>query len=374
VLCVAHPFARVEKFHEFADNAREKRQPLRNILVTGAAGLIGGEVCARLVNAGHRVTALVHRNHDVRGNDAEVVHVAETVPCDIRQDRLGLDDATFERLARDTDLVIHCAATIRFDLSDDEYEAVNTAGTANVVGLAQAGGAGLLHVSTAYVCGNRNGPIREDDPLPGGGFANGYEASKAAGEALVRGSGLDWVIARPGITLGEYASGRIRQFDAIYVAFKLIAEGHIRLVPAGARATLNFVPLDHVAGGIVALVQSWQAAKGGTYHLVASEPLPMVDFASGIGSVEGLNGPTLVDPESFDPARLPPLERRLHGRVSALYASYFQRDPRFDDMHFREVTGIASPPADEAYLRRLIDFCIAEGFLPTAATSARNAI
>ncbi len=371
MLCVAHPFARVETFHGFAENSLEKRRSLSGILVTGAAGLIGGEVCARLVRAGHKVTALVHRNPEVRGNDGEIVPVAETVRCDIRKQRLGLDDATFERLARDTDLVIHCAATIRFDLTDEEYSAVNTAGTANVVSLAQAGGAGLLHVSTAYVCGNRNGPIMEGEPLPESGFANGYEASTAAGEALVRGSGLEWAIARPGITLGEYASGRIRQFDAIYLAFKLIAEGHIRLVPAASDATLNFVPLDHVAGGIVALVENWEKARGGTFHLVASTPLPMADFANGIGSVKGLYGPTLVDPDAFDPAALPPLERRLHGRVSALYASYFQRDPRFDDTHFREVTGIMSPPADQHYLRRLIEFCIAEGFLPTARALTR---
>ncbi len=333
--------------------------------------MIGGEVCARLVAAGHRVTALVHRNPDVRGNDGETVPVAETLACDVRNAQLGLEDAIYRRLADESDLVIHCAATVRFDLSEDDYAAVNTQGTAHVLALAEAGGAALLHVSTAYVCGKRDGVVREDDALPEpGNFANGYEASKAAGEALVRASNVEWAIARPAITLGEYASGRIRQFDAIYLAFKLIAEGRIRLVPAGSDATLNFVPLDHVAGGIVALVQNWEKARGGAYHLVSSEPLPMVDFAEGIGSVEGLHEPKLLDPEAFDPAALPPLERRLHGRVSALYASYFQRDPRFDDSHFRAVTGMVSRPADRDYLSRLIDFCITEGFLPTASAVA----
>ena len=344
---------------------------MSSILVTGAAGLIGGEVCARLVAAGHRVTALVHRNPEVRGNDGARVPVVETVACDIRQERLGLDEGTFARLARETDLIVHCAATTRFDLTDEGYAAVNTRGTANVLALAEAGGAGLLQVSTAYVCGKRDGEIREDDPLPTAGFANGYEKSKAAAERLVRASDVEWAIARPAITLGESATGRLRQFDAIYLAFKLIAEGRIRLVPAGTNATLNFVPLDHVAGGIVALARNWEKARGGTYHLVSSDPLPMVDFAKGIGSVEGLHEPKLVDPVAFDPASLPPLERRLHGRVSALYASYFQRDPRFDDSHFRAVTGLASHPADSAYLRRLIDFCVSEGFLPTASVLAK---
>lgn len=336
---------------------------MKRILVTGAAGLIGGEVCARLVAAGYDVTALVHRNLQVCGNDGWDVPVVEAVPCDIRKDRLGLDGPTFERLARETDLVIHCAATIRFDLTDAEYAEVNTAGTANVLALAEAGGAGLMHVSTAYVCGTRNGPIGEEDPLPESGFANGYEASKAAGERLVRSSAIPWAIARPGIVLGEYECGRIRQFDALYLAFKLMAEGRIRQVPAGADATLAFVPLDHVAAGIVAMVGKWADAVGGTYHLVCSEPLPMRDFAAEIGGVDGLHAPTLVDPDAFDAHALPQLERRLHGRVSSLYASYFQRNPRFDDSRFRALTGIESPPADRAWLSRLIDFCIAERFL-----------
>ncbi|GAB5348228.1 SDR family oxidoreductase [Alteriqipengyuania sp. 357] len=345
---------------------------MSRILVTGAAGLIGGEVCARLVAAGHTVTALVHRNRTVRGNDGHEVAIAEAVACDIRKARLGLDEDTYARLAYDHDLVVHCAATIRFDLTDEEYAAVNTVGTAHVIGLAEAGGAGLLHVSTAYVSGSRSGLILEDDPLPDvAAFANGYEASKAAGEALVRTSQVEWAIARPGITLGEYESGRIRQFDALYLAFKLIAEGRIRLVPAARDATLAFVPLDHVAGGIVALVENWEAAKGGAYHLAPSSPLPMADFAAGIGSVEGLHAPTLVEFGEFNSQALPPLERRLHSRVSALYASYFQRSPQFDDRRFREVTGIASPPADSAYLSRLIDFCIDEGFLPAAPAMPR---
>jgi len=177
--------------------------------VTGAAGLIGGEVCARLVAAGHDVTALVHRNPEVRSNSGAAVAVAQTVACDIRREKLGLEREVYDRLAHDHDLVIHCAATIRFDLTDEEYAAANTQGVAHVLALAQAGGAGLLQVSTAYVCGNRDGPIAEDDPLPHpGGFANGYEASKAAAERLVRAAEIDWAIARPGIPRPDHQSGR----------------------------------------------------------------------------------------------------------------------------------------------------------------------
>lgn len=332
------------------------------ILVTGAAGLIGGEVARRFVANGHRVTALVHRNPDVRGNDGEPVAEHGVVRGDLTLPQLGLTE--HDAVARDHDLVVHCAATTRFDLSDAEYRAVNVEGTARVIDLARAGGAALLHVGTAYVCGARDGPVGQDDPLPATGFANGYEASKAAGEALVAGSGLVHAIVRPSIVVGEHATGAIRQFDAIYAAFKLIAQGRVRHMAARAAATLDFVPIDHVAAGIVAVAERIEQADGGRFHLVSGQPVPVAAFAAAIGSYPQFHAPILVEPEHFHPAALPPAERRLYARVAGLYSSYFQRAPLFDDSRFRALTGLICPPPDAAYLLRLIDYAIARGFLP----------
>lgn len=335
-------------------------RPVMRILVTGAAGLIGGEVAARLSARGHRVSALVHRNPDVRGNDGAAPALHAVLHGDVAQPGLGLDDAA----ARDHDLLLHCAATTRFDLSDEAYRATNVAGTANALAVARAGGMAFLHVSTAYVCGRRNGVVREDDPVPLTGFANGYEASKAAGEALVAASGLAHAIARPSVVVGHSTTGSIRTFDTIYAAFKLIAQGRVRHMAATADATIDFVPIDHVAAGLVALVERMEAAAGGRYHLVSAQPVPVAAFAAAIGSYPQFSAPTLVPPDRFDPDALPPLERRLYARVAGLYSSYFQRDPRFDDSRLRAVTGLASPPTGFDYLRRLIDYCIAVGFLP----------
>ena len=332
------------------------------VLVTGAAGLLGGEVCARLVANGHRVTGLVHRNRDIRANDGSDVAI-ETLAGDVSQPHFGWSEADFARLAQGHDLLIHCAATVRFDLTEAEYEAVNVAGTRHAIALAEAGGMALLHVSTAYACGRRDGPIAEEDPLPETGFANGYEASKAAGERLVRASALDWAIARPSIVVGASDTGAIRQFDTTYAAFKLIAEGRVRHMPARPSASLDFVPIDHVAHGIVELAERMEAARGGTYHLVGAQPLAVADFTATIGAYPHFHEPELVPPESFDAAMLPALERRLFRRVAGLYASYFQRDPHFGDDNFRAITGLACPVTGSDYIKRLIDYCIAAGFL-----------
>jgi 2-alkyl-3-oxoalkanoate reductase len=334
-----------------------------HILVTGAAGLIGGEVCARLAQAGHRVSALVRSNPNVLANDGTPAAVAEVLAGDLAREGMGLEPEVLERLAGEIDLVLHCAALTRFDLKEGAYRATNIDGTARALDLARRAGAGFLHVSTAYVCGGRSGSIGEDDALPSGGFTNGYEASKAAAEALVRASGVPFIIARPSIVVGDSRTGAIRQFDTIYAAFKLIAEGRVRHMPVSQGATLDFVPLDHVAAGIAALVERFEAAQGGAYHLVSGGPVPVGEFAAAIGIFEHFAAPVLVDADGFDPAVLPPLERRLYKRVAGLYAAYFQRDPRFDDTGLREVTGLVPPAMDQAMLRKLISYCIDVGFL-----------
>lgn len=333
------------------------------ILVTGAAGLLGGELCRLLVAGGHSVTALVHTNREIRANDGSLVPVATNLPGDVSLKRFGWDAAQFAEIAATHELLIHCAATVRFDLEEADYRAINVEGTRHALALAESGGMAYLHIGTAYVCGTRNGLVREDDPLPESGFANGYEASKATGERLVRASGVRWAIARPSIVLGDSASGAIRQFDTTYTAFKLIAEGRVRAMPATTGATLDFVPIDHVAQGVVAIAERIEQAAGGTYHLVSGQPLAVERFAAAIGSYPHFHQPALVSPASFDPAALAPLERRLFRRIAGLYASYFQRDPRFDDAAFRALTGHACPSLGEAYIRRLIDHCIAVGFL-----------
>lgn len=343
------------------------------IFVTGAAGLIGGEVARRLVSRGHSVTAGIHRNREVLGNDNAAVTVAGAIAIDLAAPGLGLDDADAQTLAEDHDLILHCAATTRFDLDDEAYKATNVAGTAAILALAALADRPVLYVSTAYVCGRRDGSIGEDEPLPSGGFANGYEASKARAEALVSAASPRHAIARPSIVVGDSGTGAIRSFDTIYAAFKLIAEGRVRHMPARADATLDFVPIDHVAAGLVAIAERIEAAAGGRYHLVSGDPVPVAEWAAAIGTYPQFTAPTYVKPEAFHPATLPPLERRLFARVAGLYSSYFQRAPRFTDDRFRALTGLACPPTDIAYLTRLIDHCIAVGFLPGISGRADNA-
>ncbi|MEL1249237.1 SDR family oxidoreductase [Aurantiacibacter gilvus] len=335
-----------------------------SVLVTGAAGLIGGEVCARLAARGAAVTAMVRRSREVRGNDGAPVAGIEQVSGDVTQPLMGLEPRRF-------DLVIHCAAGLEFDAPREVLAAVNVEGTRNAAAFAKAAGARLVHVSTAYVCGTREGAIAEG-PVPAGTrFTNNYEASKALAEQVVAESGVPFAIARPSVVLGDSATGAIREFPSFANAFRLLARGKISTFPARQGATIDFVPICHVAEGIVRLAERFEQAHGGHFHLVADTPLPAAELAHGIARVPHLPDPVVVEPEVLDMASLRPAERLLMGHLLDTFGPYFTRNPRFDDRRFRQVTGLACGRTDNSWLDRLIGHAIDVGFLPLAPVSAR---
>lgn len=357
-------------------------------MVTGAAGLLGGEICAALVGRGHGVIGLIRKNRVLMHGEGERLPAGDwtgtapgpgevlLVAGDVRDPMLGLERAAYARLAEQTDGVVHCAAIVQFDADPDLYEAVNVRGTGHVLDFAKARPgepAALVQVSTAYVCGERDGPIAEDDASRPDRFANAYEASKFAAEARVRAAmadGMNAAIARPSIVVGRTADGAIAGFDTIYMAFRLLAEGRIRTIPSTPDATLNFVPLDHAVNGIATIAERIGEARGRTFHLVAGAPMPVADFFALVRAYPQFSDPEPVSPDRFDPAALLPVEQRFHRRVATLYASYFQRNPLFRQDNIESLSGKGGPPADTALMRRQIDFAIRAGFLPSESVSA----
>ncbi len=328
------------------------------ILVTGAAGLIGGEVCARLAARGHKVTAMVRKTRTVRGNDGAQVQGIAVADGDVTQPLMGFDP-------RPHDVVIHCAASLEFDAPEERLRAVNIEGTRNALAHAKASAAAFLQVSTAYVCGTRDGTIAEEPVPEGTRFTNRYEASKAAAEAVVAESGVPFAIARPSIVLGDSARGTIRDFPSLCNVFRLMARGKVTQFPALPGATLDLVPIDHVAAGIVALAEQMEAAEGGHFHLVAETPLAAAELALGVQRVGHFPSPAVVAPQDYDPSQLRAAERLLAERMLATFGAYFTRSPRFDDTKFRALTGLRCPPTDPEWLDRLIAYGIARGYLPS---------
>ncbi len=337
------------------------------VFLTGAAGLLGGAIAHDLVRRGHSVIGLTHRDSAIRGNDGTALDAApftgtiaphgevRTLKGDVTLPDLGLDEAMLTALINATQCVIHCAALVKFEADFADLEAVNVSGTKNLATLFRD--ARFVHVSTAYTCGVFEGVIEEHLHDPEGGFANGYERSKALAEGELLAIRPDAIIARPSIILGEHKSGRIRSFDTIYAAFKLIAEGRIKHVPVATGASLNFVPIDHVVDGTVALALANEAGPH-IVHLVARKAIATERFLAVIKETPGLNSPEITRPDETAPKPANMMQRLVQP-----YLSYFTRSPEFETRALARLTGIESPDMDEADLANHIAFCVETGFI-----------
>lgn len=151
------------------------------IAITGGTGFVGSHLAQVLVNEGHQVEVIA-RGADTRNPMIRKLHNATFHP-------IGTDDA--EKLASafaGCDAVAHCAGINR-EIGPQTYQRVHIEGTRNVVNAARhAGVKKILLVSflrARPACGS------------------GYHESKFAAEEIVRASGLDYTIFKPGVIYGR---------------------------------------------------------------------------------------------------------------------------------------------------------------------------
>lgn len=86
------------------------------------------------------------------------------VAGDIVQPNLGIDPALIERLAGKVTAVVNVSGVVDFNPPLDEALEVNAFGVNNLVSLARALRAPVMHTSTCYVAGYRSGVVEEEAP------------------------------------------------------------------------------------------------------------------------------------------------------------------------------------------------------------------
>ncbi|MEZ4452342.1 MAG: SDR family oxidoreductase [Nannocystaceae bacterium] len=162
----------------------------RNVLLTGASGFLGKVWLTMMLQRAPgigRIYVLLRQKalrpardrfekmvasspcfkplHERYGADLGrfIAERVEVVDGDIGLPGLGLDDATAARLAGELDLVVNCAGLVDFDPDLRDALGTNVDGCLHVADfLARCERAALLHISTCYVAGTRNGEIPEE--------------------------------------------------------------------------------------------------------------------------------------------------------------------------------------------------------------------
>lgn len=246
----------------------------RHVFLTGASGLLGGATLQRLLSADTDLTATVLVRDLERWNAGRTRWVADhrvsAVLGDVVEPGLGLSASAARRIRERTTHVMHAAANTRFSQTLPQGRRINTTGTAHVLDM--FAGAELdrfLFVSTAFVAGASTGPIPEAELTDVPHWVNAYERSKHEAEAVVRSSGVPFVIARSSTVACDDRSGFVTQVGALHQALHLFHSGLAAMLPGSETTTVDLVTTDYVAKALAHLLTDDGAA--GTYHLCAGD-------------------------------------------------------------------------------------------------------
>jgi len=331
------------------------------VLLTGATGFVGREVLSRFLERdGRHVFALVRAEDDDHAAGRLPGHERLTaVAGDIEQTNLGLARGSSERLRREVTTVLHCAASVSFDMPLDESRSVNVEGTRRVLDFARSCGRleRFSYVSTAYVAGEPGGLFREDELSVGQRFRNAYERSKFEAELALRseGSDLPLQILRPSIVVGDSGTGRTSSFNVLYGPLKAFARGKIPAIPARRDAPVDVVPVDYVADRVHQLATS---GPDGTFHLVAGRNATTVGRLLEMSAEQlGRAEPAVLPPRLYRRWVHPWLRRKYRGlRKMEVYFPYFAMRVRFDDRR------LGPGPKVDAYFHKLVRYAETVGW------------
>ena len=225
----------------------------KRVLLSGATGLIGGELMLILAARGVHSTAVVRavsteqarlRLLDRLQKSAlwkpEFADFVAAEAGDIEAPNFGLKAAVIDS----ADILLHSAASTSFKPDAGVYP-VNIKAAENFGGIlknlrpSQRG----FFVGTAAVTMEPRGVITED--MPFAGYANDYIRSKRDAEKLLRATGAPFVVLRPGIVLSRGIDDAKLARNMLW-SIPVMAE--LGDVPLDPLARLDVAPVDFIAG------------------------------------------------------------------------------------------------------------------------------
>lgn len=250
------------------------------VAVTGATGLVGGQVARAALDRGHEVVALGRDPHGGPLRLGTRTVERRTAPL--------TDSAALRQALAGVDALVHCAAVYAFGSARAaEVEQVNTEGTAAVLEAAADVGVGRAVVTTSSVtCGSSLLPLpRTERDRLGDEPAPAYYASKVVQEEVAletgRARGIPVVLALPTVVLGG-PWGRLAPSNAIVLRYLL--DPTRSTFPGGC----NVVDARDVGAGHVALLER---GEPGERYLLGGEDLTWRAMHTLVSDLAGLPGP-----------------------------------------------------------------------------------
>ncbi|MGK5546167.1 carboxylic acid reductase [Streptomyces sp. URMC 127] len=269
-----------------------------NVLLTGATGYLGRflavEWLERAAASGGRLTVLARGADDaaarervlqcLRGAagertdwfDAVSARHLDVLAADVSAPKLGLGRASWERLAAETDRIVHSAALVNHVLPYSRLFEPNVAATAELIELALTHRTKkFAYISTIAAAMMPDGTfldetadVRDASPVRqlNDSDANGYSTSKWAGEVLLReahdATGLPVAVFRPDMILAHSSlTGQLNLPDRFtrlllsVVATGMAPRSFHRLDADGNRRRAHYsgLPVDFTAAAIASL-------------------------------------------------------------------------------------------------------------------------
>jgi long-chain acyl-CoA synthetase len=257
------------------------------------------------------------------------------VEGDVNEALCGMQPETVAQLRGKVDVVVNLAGLVEFDPPLPDSLAPNVYGAQHLVDLVQQLDARLVHISTCYVAGKKNGRISEDTPIAGyfprrgepgsndvfdlneelrwcesfiaecrkdtsegtrgirerlrqggmdraerWGWINTYTYAKSMGEQIIAATpGLRYAIVRPAIVESSMHFPFPGWNEGFTTSAPLVLMGGegVRDWPVRKDGSLEIIPVDLVAAGILIVTAAVLCGKNKhVYHLATADRNPVM--------------------------------------------------------------------------------------------------
>jgi len=198
---------------------------------------------------------------------------------DLVNDKLGIDDKTYNYLCENMDRIYHSAAYLNPMASYDFLAEVNVGAIEKVLNLATTSKAKPIeYISTINIfntleIANENSPIETQKHLK----SDGYGATKFLAEKIIlmaQERGIKTNIYRLGLIVGDNVIGKNDESQWFYKLLNAVIE--LKSTPDFKNWVVPFTPVDFVASSVVALANAKDSNN--TYHLTTPFNMRFMDL------------------------------------------------------------------------------------------------